>query len=173
MHRSTFVLSPPTLYSLSQRWISHNQSWTRSSSEDLTYWLGGRVSTRTVVSLNIYVSEFDLTNSFAVHGYFKESPFCDPMSKNYTQFAQAFDNPQLFAQCANRQELERILRERPGLEHMIVGEPQATTNPSEGPDTGVWVIRKQDRKRTQSRGCLLYTSPSPRDGLLSRMPSSA
>ena len=25
----------------------------------------------------------------------------------------------------------------------------------------------------QSTGCLLYTSPSPRDGLLSRMPSSA
>ena len=24
-----------------------------------------------------------------------------------------------------------------------------------------------------ARGCLLYTSPSPRDGLLSRMPSSA
>ncbi|GAB7340855.1 hypothetical protein MBLNU457_7216t1 [Dothideomycetes sp. NU457] len=92
----------------------------------------------------------------SVHGYFKESPFCDPMSKNYTQFAQAFDNPQLFAQCANRQELERILRERPGLEHMIVGEPQPTTDPSEGPDTGVWVIRKQDRKR-QPRGDELTT----------------
>ena len=26
---------------------------------------------------------------------------------------------------------------------------------------------------TKSYGCLLYTSPSPRDGLLSRMPSSA
>ena len=26
---------------------------------------------------------------------------------------------------------------------------------------------------TQALGCLLYTSPSPRDGLLSRMPSSA
>ena len=26
---------------------------------------------------------------------------------------------------------------------------------------------------TGSSGCLLYTSPSPRDGLLSRMPSSA
>ena len=25
----------------------------------------------------------------------------------------------------------------------------------------------------ETRGCLLYTSPSPRDGLLSRMPSSA
>src|SRR5664279_2335648 len=27
--------------------------------------------------------------------------------------------------------------------------------------------------RTRPAGCLLYTSPSPRDGLLSRMPSSA
>ena len=29
------------------------------------------------------------------------------------------------------------------------------------------------RQRRQVRTCLLYTSPSPRDGLLSRMPSSA
>ena len=29
------------------------------------------------------------------------------------------------------------------------------------------------RMRTLIDGCLLYTSPSPRDGLLSRMPSSA
>ena len=28
-------------------------------------------------------------------------------------------------------------------------------------------------KVTGLKGCLLYTSPSPRDGLLSRMPSSA
>ena len=28
-------------------------------------------------------------------------------------------------------------------------------------------------KAHDSQGCLLYTSPSPRDGLLSRMPSSA
>ena len=28
-------------------------------------------------------------------------------------------------------------------------------------------------KRLLNEGCLLYTSPSPRDGLLSRMPSSA
>ena len=30
-----------------------------------------------------------------------------------------------------------------------------------------------DNKNTTSRGCLLYTSPSPRDATLSRMPSSA
>ena len=28
-------------------------------------------------------------------------------------------------------------------------------------------------KHYYNKGCLLYTSPSPRDGLLSRMPSSA
>ena len=32
-------------------------------------------------------------------------------------------------------------------------------------DNGVWIPKKYT--------CLLYTSPSPRDGLLSRMPSSA
>ena len=31
----------------------------------------------------------------------------------------------------------------------------------------------RDRKGKSARICLLYTSPSPRDGLLSRMPSSA
>ena len=39
-----------------------------------------------------------------------------------------------------------------------------------------WCLRSQQHS-TQQRGryscCLLYTSPSPRDGLLSRMPSSA
>ena len=30
-----------------------------------------------------------------------------------------------------------------------------------------------DEKAEKPRSCLLYTSPSPRDGLLSRMPSSA
>ena len=32
---------------------------------------------------------------------------------------------------------------------------------------------KQTIKKDQFTTCLLYTSPSPRDGLLSRMPSSA
>ena len=32
-------------------------------------------------------------------------------------------------------------------------------------EIGIWIAK--------SGACLLYTSPSPRDGLLSRMPSSA
>src|SRR5680860_1799592 len=40
----------------------------------------------------------------------------------------------------------------------------------------VSVIREESKflsKSESHKGCLLYTSPSPRDGLLSRMPSSA
>ena len=35
------------------------------------------------------------------------------------------------------------------------------------------LTRDVQRRRVQAFDCLLYTSPSPRDGLLSRMPSSA
>ena len=38
---------------------------------------------------------------------------------------------------------------------------------------GDWLFRTQEDLRTEFDTCLLYTSPSPRDGLLSRMPSSA
>ena len=36
-----------------------------------------------------------------------------------------------------------------------------------------WQISDADREKAQSLGCLLYTSPSPRDVEESRMPSSA
>ena len=46
--------------------------------------------------------------------------------------------------------------------------PQASANPvklnTESPEPFILTVTKD---------CLLYTSPSPRDGLLSRMPSSA
>ena len=38
---------------------------------------------------------------------------------------------------------------------------------------GEMEFRVEDRNNEQDYHCLLYTSPSPRDGLLSRMPSSA
>ena len=36
-----------------------------------------------------------------------------------------------------------------------------------------WELKKKFKVNEMSSICLLYTSPSPRDGLLSRMPSSA
>ena len=35
------------------------------------------------------------------------------------------------------------------------------------------IVKDMRESFDQDRSCLLYTSPSPRDGLLSRMPSSA
>ena len=36
-----------------------------------------------------------------------------------------------------------------------------------------WSSAYQNVEKELTKDCLLYTSPSPRDGLLSRMPSSA
>ena len=41
------------------------------------------------------------------------------------------------------------------------------------PGTISRITSKLNIKLKRKRRCLLYTSPSPRDGLLSRMPSSA
>ena len=59
--------------------------------------------------------------------------------------------------------LIRELKEETGLEGKVMS--WNTTYYPEG-----WVAHVVVAKDS---GCLLYTSPSPRDGLLSRMPSSA
>ena len=41
------------------------------------------------------------------------------------------------------------------------------------PASGKSTISEKLNEDLNIKGCLLYTSPSPRDGLLSRMPSSA
>ena len=51
------------------------------------------------------------------------------------------------------------------IEHIDIAE----TTRREDANVTVTLVRDRDLNRT----CLLYTSPSPRDGLLSRMPSSA
>ena len=53
---------------------------------------------------------------------------------------------------------------------------KAVTDAGVGPDDTVAVIEAVERRAAREplqHICLLYTSPSPRDGLLSRMPSSA
>ena len=47
-----------------------------------------------------------------------------------------------------------------------------TENP-DWPDGYTYLDRFLDEMKEQNNGCLLYTSPSPRDATLSRMPSSA
>ena len=55
----------------------------------------------------------------------------------------------------------------------IVIPDSAAEKPDQGEVLAVGPGKKNDKGDVQSMNCLLYTSPSPRDGLLSRMPSSA
>ena len=49
-----------------------------------------------------------------------------------------------------------------------------SANSLEDAEAVIHVIKiSENELRKQQVSCLLYTSPSPRDGLLSRMPSSA
>ncbi|GAM83726.1 hypothetical protein ANO11243_017150 [Dothideomycetidae sp. 11243] len=82
-----------------------------------------------------------------VHGYMSESPFFDHTSKNGVLWGQALNDPNTLALYSDRQRLEQTLRQRPGVEYMIVGEPQPVEDQTAGPDTGVWVIRKQERTK--------------------------
>ena len=54
------------------------------------------------------------------------------------------------------------------LKHVIVGRADGTCIPAPEPALDAKVPENSDM-----RGCLLYTSPSPRDLSTSRMPSSA
>ena len=79
--------------------------------------------------------------------------------------AQLIDGKSIAASL--RQQIAQRVAERrqqglrtPGLAVILVGSDPASQ---------VYV----SHKRKDCEDCLLYTSPSPRDGLLSRMPSSA
>ena len=51
--------------------------------------------------------------------------------------------------------------------------PPTPQTPESSSQHGRARLRENEKPVSTSSSCLLYTSPSPRDGLLSRMPSSA
>ena len=68
-------------------------------------------------------------------------------------------------EAASNLEFEEAAKIRDEIRKLESTELEITLNPK---------IRQYDVKnKLYPKGCLLYTSPSPRDGLLSRMPSSA
>ena len=72
---------------------------------------------------------------------------------------------------------------QPAKTNTLLGEVSATTNHvrMNGKDVHTWIVDSgasihvccDENLFDSCKTCLLYTSPSPRDGLLSRMPSSA
>ena len=75
----------------------------------------------------------------------------------------------------NRDVLQRATSMNPDLQVLLTfWQPRS----AEHPETDYWldVVEANGAEQFRlkpSKDCLLYTSPSPRDGLLSRMPSSA
>ncbi|KAF2083878.1 MED6-domain-containing protein [Saccharata proteae CBS 121410] len=76
-------------------------------------------------------------NRNKVHMYFLESIFMDRQSRNWQV---AMQSP--FEVNSNKEEFEKRVRSRPGIEYMIVAEPEPLP---EGGDTGTYVFRKQER----------------------------
>lgn len=77
--------------------------------------------------------------------YFYESPFFDATSNNATITTQAFHNPALYYLLQTREAFEGRLRTMQGLEFMVVHDP--SDNGAKLENSGVWVIRKQNRRK--------------------------
>ena len=70
-------------------------------------------------------------------------------------------------------DLETIRSQFPALALTDKGQPRVYLDNPAGTQVPVQVIQRMSDYLIHCNACLLYTSPSPRDGLLSRMPSSA
>ena len=78
--------------------------------------------------------------------------------------------------CAVKASFQTIIALTESLQHdhqNLNPHSEAMTQLHKSPSRKTFVVFDVDRKDDLSKTCLLYTSPSPRDGLLSRMPSSA
>jgi len=84
-----------------------------------------------------------------IHRYFSETPFFDHTSNNGLFFKQAETNISLHQLVHDRRALENRLRQAPGVEYAIVGEPQPVLGAGvqPGQKSNVWVLRKQERLR--------------------------
>lgn len=115
--------------------------------------------------------------------YFAESPFFERTSNNAVIMSQAMNNMAMYHFIQTREAFEARLKTMSGLE-FIVGEEPAEMAPGTG--TGVWIIRKQTRRKLYDDedevtvhasyfvvGENIYMAPTLGDILASRIVSSA
>ena len=88
-----------------------------------------------------------------------------PLQLQVTGALQSHPNCQQKTESQTKNKMHLRPGSTPGTS---VGANGTPTNPRSFAANG-----KGKEKIIEGKGCLLYTSPSPRDGLLSRMPSSA
>ena len=120
----------------------------------------------------------------AVLPYFADSPFFDATSNNATLTTQALYNPNMYYIIQTREAFEGRLRTMQGLEFMVTHDP--SENDTKPQHNGVWVIRKQNRRKRQGAqdevtgissyyvvGENVYMAPSAGSILSSRLVCSA
>lgn len=79
--------------------------------------------------------------------YFYESPFYDATSNNATITTQAFHNQAMYYLLQTREAFEGRLKTMQGLEFMVAHDP--SDNGAKHDNSGIWVIRKQNRRKRQ------------------------
>lgn len=115
--------------------------------------------------------------------YFAASPFFDHTSNNAVLLNQGLSNQSMLHLLETREAFEGRLKSMSGLEFVVAQEP-AEMAPGTG--TGVWVIRKQTRRKRPGMedeisvhaayfvvGDHIYMAPTLADILSSRIVSSA
>ena len=105
------------------------------------------------VHLDLGPTRFDITHRAVVMGILNRTP------------DSFFDQGEFWDLDAFYRRAERLVAD--GADFLDVGGVKA------GPGDFVGEDEELERVVPAVEACLLYTSPSPRDGLLSRMPSSA
>ncbi|KIH95057.1 Mediator of RNA polymerase II transcription subunit 6 [Sporothrix brasiliensis 5110] len=129
-------------------------------------------------------NEMQGIHSNSVLYYFMRSPYFDKTSNNNTVYNQALHNHNMFPVLETRERFEDFLRSMSGVEYIV---HQAPAEMAPGTGTGVWVIRKQlRRKRNDGQpddltvyadyfvvGYNIYQAPTLADVLSSRITSMA
>ena len=106
---------------------------------------GVQTNTGTTLFSNSHLQR--LPTDSIVLPYFSESPFFDAISNNATLTTQAFNNPNMYYIIQTRTDFEARLRTMQGLEFMVIYDP--SDNGTKVENSGVWVIRKQNRRKRQ------------------------
>ena len=115
------------------------------------------------------------TNRFRyTRNYFLDRVFLHPQYRDSRPFLSSIREAYAAGSLAPKL-AEIYFGERPAEElYDVVKDPAQVNNLAKDPKfAGVLKEHRAILKDWLAKGCLLYTSPSPRDGLLSRMPSSA
>ena len=87
------------------------------------------------------------TDHLAVLHYFSRSPFFDPTSNNAALTTQATHNASMAHVIATREAFEGTIKTMQGLEFIVSADPSDNGRMTE--NSGVWVIRKQIRRKRQ------------------------